>query len=40
LHGAPRATAFADLVVQAGVAAVIVIGFTVVHRVRLRQHPA
>jgi O-antigen/teichoic acid export membrane protein len=40
LHGAPRATAFADLAVQAGVAAVIVIGFTVVHRVRLRQHPA
>ncbi len=40
LHGAPRATAVADLVVQAGVLAVIVIGFTVVHRVRLRHHPA
>jgi O-antigen/teichoic acid export membrane protein len=40
LHGAPRATAFADLAVQAGVAAVIVIGFTVVHRVRLRHQPA
>jgi O-antigen/teichoic acid export membrane protein len=40
LHGAPRATAFADLGVQAGVTAVIVIGFTVVHQVRLRHQPA
>jgi O-antigen/teichoic acid export membrane protein len=37
-HGAPRATALADLVVQAGVLLVIVAGFTVVHRVRLRHH--
>jgi O-antigen/teichoic acid export membrane protein len=40
LHGAPRATAIGDLIVQAVVAGVIVIGFTVVHRVRLRRHPA
>jgi O-antigen/teichoic acid export membrane protein len=39
LHGAPRATAFADLIVQGGVAAVIVVGFTVVHRVRGRHSP-
>jgi len=38
-HGAPRATALADLMVQAGVVGVIIIGFTVVHRVRLRRHP-
>ncbi len=36
VHGSPRATAFVDLAVQAGVLAVIVCGFTVVHRVRLR----
>jgi O-antigen/teichoic acid export membrane protein len=40
LHGAPLATAYADLVVQAAVAAVIVVGFTVVHRVRLGHHAA
>ena len=39
LHGAPRATALADLVVQATVAGVIVVGFTIVHRVRLRRQP-
>jgi O-antigen/teichoic acid export membrane protein len=37
VHGAPRATALADLVVQAGVLAVIGVGFAVVHRVRLRE---
>ncbi len=40
VHGAPRATALVDLAVQAGVLVVIVAGFTVVHRVRLRQVPA
>jgi O-antigen/teichoic acid export membrane protein len=35
-HGAPRSTALADLVVQAAVLAVMVGGFTVIHRVRLR----
>jgi O-antigen/teichoic acid export membrane protein len=35
-HGAPRATALVDLAVQAAVLLVIVIGFTVVHRVRIR----
>ncbi|HEX3794857.1 MAG TPA: hypothetical protein VHV57_10195 [Acidimicrobiales bacterium] len=39
-HGAPRATAVADLEVQAIVLAVILVGFTVIHRVRLRRHPA
>ncbi len=39
VHGAPRATALADLVVQAAVLLVIVAGFTIVHRVRLRHHP-
>jgi O-antigen/teichoic acid export membrane protein len=34
-HGAPRATALVDLAVQSGVLAVIVVGFTLVHRVRL-----
>jgi O-antigen/teichoic acid export membrane protein len=34
-HGAPRATALVDLAVQAGVLAVIGVGFAVVHRVRL-----
>jgi O-antigen/teichoic acid export membrane protein len=37
LHGAPRATALADLAVQGAVATIIVIGFTVVHRVRRRD---
>jgi O-antigen/teichoic acid export membrane protein len=37
LHGAPRATAYADLAVQGGVALLIVAGFTGVHRVRLRH---
>ncbi len=37
VHGAPRATALVDLAVQAGVLVVIVIGFAVVHRVRLGQ---
>jgi O-antigen/teichoic acid export membrane protein len=40
VHGAPRATAFADLAVQGAVAAIIVIGFAGVHRVRLRHQPA
>jgi O-antigen/teichoic acid export membrane protein len=40
VHGAPRATAVVDLIVQAAVTVVIVSGFTVVHRVRLRHHPA
>ncbi len=39
-HGAPRATALVDLGVQAGVLSVIVVGFVVVHRVRLGQQPA
>jgi O-antigen/teichoic acid export membrane protein len=34
VHGAPRATAFVDLGVQAVVLAVILIGFVMVHRVR------
>ncbi len=37
VHGAPRATALVDLVVQAGVLLVIGVGFAVVHRVRLNQ---
>jgi uncharacterized membrane protein YjfL (UPF0719 family) len=37
VHGRPHATALVDLAVQAGVAAVIVIGFAGVHRVRLRE---
>jgi O-antigen/teichoic acid export membrane protein len=40
VHGAPRATALVDLVVQAGVLAVIVVGFVMVHRVRLGKHAA
>ncbi len=40
VHGAPRATALVDLAVQAAVLAVIVAGFIVVHRVRLRGEPA
>jgi hypothetical protein len=37
VHGAPRATALVDLGVQAVVLAVIVTGFVVVHRIRLRE---
>ena len=38
VNGAPRATAFVDLAVQAGVLMVIMCGFAIVHRVRrLRQ---
>ena len=40
VHGAPRATAFVDLAVQAAVLMVIVVGFAVVHRVRLSREPA
>jgi hypothetical protein len=40
VHGVPRATALVDLAVQAGVLAVIGVGFAVVHRVRLREVPA
>jgi O-antigen/teichoic acid export membrane protein len=40
VHGAPRATAYVDLAVQAGVLAVIVVGFAVVHRVRVGQGAA
>jgi O-antigen/teichoic acid export membrane protein len=36
VHGAPHATALADLVVQAVVAGIVVSGFTLVHRLRLR----
>ncbi len=39
VHGAPRATALADLAVQSGVLVVVLFGFTVVHRVRVRRHP-
>jgi O-antigen/teichoic acid export membrane protein len=40
VHGSPRATAVVDLTVQAGVLAVIMVGFAVVHRVRVRTAPA
>jgi len=40
VHGAPRATAFVDLGVQAAVLAVTVTGFVVVHRIRLEKEPA
>jgi O-antigen/teichoic acid export membrane protein len=40
VHGNPHATALVDLAVQAGVMAVIVVGFTVVHGARLHRHPA
>ncbi|HVT41829.1 MAG TPA: hypothetical protein VHD39_02510, partial [Acidimicrobiales bacterium] len=40
VHGAPQATAFVDLGVQAGVLAVIVAGFAFIHRVRLSKEPA
>jgi O-antigen/teichoic acid export membrane protein len=39
VHGRPHATAVVDLGVQAGVLVVLVIGFTVVHSIRLRRHP-
>jgi O-antigen/teichoic acid export membrane protein len=38
VHGAPRATALADLAVQSGVLFVVLFGFTVVHRVRVQRH--
>jgi hypothetical protein len=34
-HGSPHSTAVSDLVVQVAVMLVVVIGFTVIHRVRL-----
>lgn len=37
VHGAPRATAFVDLAVQAGVLLVVMCGFAIVHRVRLSR---
>jgi O-antigen/teichoic acid export membrane protein len=37
VHGRPRSTALVDLGVQAGLLAVLVIGFAVVHTVRLRH---
>jgi O-antigen/teichoic acid export membrane protein len=40
VHGAPRATALVDLAVQAGVLAVTVVGFVVVHKVRVGKEPA
>jgi hypothetical protein len=40
VHGAPRATAVVDLFVQAGVLVVVLSGFTVIHRVRIRRGPA
>jgi O-antigen/teichoic acid export membrane protein len=40
VHGHPRATAVVDLAVQAVVMAVIVIGFSVVHRARLNRSSA
>jgi O-antigen/teichoic acid export membrane protein len=40
VHGVPRATAWADLVVQTAVLVIIVTGFSVVHRVRARHAPA
>jgi O-antigen/teichoic acid export membrane protein len=39
VHGAPRATALVDLAVQAGVLAVIVVGFVAVHVVRFGRQP-
>jgi O-antigen/teichoic acid export membrane protein len=39
-HGAPLATAQADLIVQAAVMAVVVSGFLVIHRVRVRPRAA
>jgi O-antigen/teichoic acid export membrane protein len=37
VHGAPRATAFVDLVVQGGVLLVVMCGFAAVHRVRVTR---
>ena len=37
VHGAPRATAFVDLAVQAGVLLLVMCGFAIVHRVRLSR---
>jgi O-antigen/teichoic acid export membrane protein len=37
VHGAPRATAVAVLVVQSAVLFVVLFGFTVVHRVRVQR---
>jgi O-antigen/teichoic acid export membrane protein len=37
VHGRPHATALVDLGVQAGVLAVVLVGFTVVHGIRLRS---
>jgi hypothetical protein len=39
VHGNPHATALVDLAVQAGVMGVLVVGFTVVHGIRLHRHP-
>ena len=38
-HGAPRSTALADLAVQAAVLGVLVVGFALVHRLRVDQEP-
>jgi O-antigen/teichoic acid export membrane protein len=40
VHGAPLATALADLTVQSVVLLVVLTGFTVIHRVRIRRVPA
>jgi O-antigen/teichoic acid export membrane protein len=40
VHGAPLATALADLMVQSVVLLVVLTGFTVIHRVRVRRLPA
>jgi hypothetical protein len=37
VHGRPHATAIADLIVQAAVLVVVVVGFTVVHSFHLRH---
>jgi hypothetical protein len=37
VHGAPRATAFVDLVVQGVVLLVVMCGFAIVHRVRVTR---
>jgi O-antigen/teichoic acid export membrane protein len=39
VHGKPHATAMVDLAVQAGVVVVMVVGFTVVHRLRTLRPP-
>ena len=38
-HGAPRSTALADLAVQAVVLTVLVVGFALVHRLRVDREP-